>query len=408
MKRYVKLIVITALVVITIGTYYINLSMEMEKYPKLVIKHKSGDKAEADDLIVHGEIEDEQNYVFTKVTTEGTFYERTWSYLDVVKQTDTSSYIKQLQKDYRGFMRGKEVTKNQYYEDTNVLAYVNMVSDYSFTGNGQWIYTFEVDVLDKVSKNRQRFDVLIPDSDKYNYLYIQGVQVMDGQIKIMTTNDIEVTSEPYYITRDELHLYSVSLKDGEIIQDEVVDNVKDLDPELYVSTYVIENKNQTEVSEYMVYSTDIFKEITDDEGFYEEEMIEQKITAYNLKTNEQEEINLAKEYGEEIAPEMLSDSTLYLSRRVDQNIELIGYNLKKQAVDIKQSFELPKDDELEFFFTLNKDKIYILQQTDPKEINYNIIVANIKTGDILYEGTVEPEKNIKQTYNLRLSYLQVD
>src|SRR5699024_7798202 len=118
---------------------------------------------------------------------------------------------------------------------------------------------------------------------------------------------------------------------------------------------------------------------------------------YNLETNEREIIELPKDYGAEAFPELLRGSIVYFSKEEDNEIEMIGYDLVSKQIVTKQTFDLQKgEDDLFLQFAFMNDKIYIVQQLREGEADTAIMIANIQTGEILYEGSVELADSSKQ------------
>lgn len=408
MRKYWKLITITVLVILTLGAFYISSSLESLKYPDLFIKHKSGDATEVENVSVSAALKDGEKNVYTNITSEGTTYSLNMSYLDLIKGADQSAIMKRLKKEHYNFMRGKSDMENQYYEDEHLLAYVNMRSDYGASGYGQWRYSFEVDVLDKASNKTSAFKVSIPDNEKFNYVHIQRIQIIDGQIKVFSTNDLITRDDQHNVSRTELHLYSISLKDEEMIRDDRISDTDEINPSYSVSTNLLSNNEKTKLNKNVVYSVDINEETMTDDGYQEYKMRDQQLIAYDLSTNEQKKIELPDKYGDDVMPEFQSGNMIYFSHENEGKLELHAYNLESEKIEGKQTFDLlSKDDKETSSYVFNDNKIYQMHQLKADEIDTTIIISDIKTGDVLYEGSIAIAKASKNKYDIEMMYLEV-
>lgn len=408
MKKYWKLITVTALIVLTLGAFYFNSSFAATKYPEFVFKHKSGDEKEIENVAISSEIIMGQTNIYAEITPEGTNYMQNISYLDLIKENHQSVLIEKLQKDHRNFMRGKSDVETQYYEDDTVLASVNLKIDYDISGYGMSDYLFEIEVLDKASNNTTKFETEIPDNERLNHVQIQRVQVMDGQIKVFSANQLEQNLDEDFIYRDELHLYNISIKNQNLVRDDVVLEVDDFDAKYSVSTNVINSNEKTRPNKDIIYTLNISEEAMTDEGFNESIMIDQQLIYYNLETNEQKKIVLPKEYDDKCYPELLSGDLIYFSKEETEGIKLIAYNIVSEKVEDEQTFSLPAEESEEMInYTFDNNKIYMMQQHETSKVDTDIMIADIKTGDTLYEGSVEVEKDSQEKYDVEMSFLEL-
>lgn len=391
MKRYWKLVTLTTLIVVIIGTLLIQKSLATSDFPEFVIKHQSGDQEEVKPLIISGDyVLDEATYMYTEISDEGTSYRNNESsYLYLLKEDYLQPEMKHLIKNYRSFMRGKhEEQIHSFFEDQHVLAYVDLKSEYLSTGVHQWSYTFGIEVLDKETKNKTKFDLAIPEVEKYDYLNIQAVQLINDELKIMTVNNFINNNGQF--SRDEIHIYTVDLDTQKIVSDEAIDvTTTELASNQWHSMYGVHKGGDIGPNKYFVFISEKNEEIVL-EDHYDYQMVDSQLIVYNLETSEQESIELPKEYGAEVYPELLSGSIVYFSKSEDHEIEVVGYDLESGQIETKQTFDLLEDEGDSFTqFLFMNDKIYIVQQLYEGKADSMIMIGDIQTGDILYEGIVE-------------------
>jgi hypothetical protein len=400
MKRYWKLITVATFIVLTIGTLYMQISLANSKYPEFVIEHKSGNKEELKPLTIIGDyVVDDATYIRTEISAEGTTYRNNpSSTLYFLSDNYLAPEIQRLKKDYRNFMRGKQEQIDLFFEDQNVLAYVEPNSEYLNTHNGQWSYSFEIDVLDQKSKERTKFEISVPEEEKYDYVYIQGMQFINGELKIVTVNDFNTTigqSE-----NAEIHVYTVDVDAQKIVNDDVIDvTTTALETNQWIDIYTINDGANIGPNKYVVFAIDVSEETYTDDGGYNYELLERQLIAYNLETNEQMTIELDGELGEEIYSELLSGATIYLSKEEGNQFEVMTYNLENQKMETKQTFDVPNIGEsLPRIFTLVNDKVYMVHQQYEGRVDSSIMIGDVLTGEVLYEGLIElPDSSKDQT-----------
>lgn len=120
MKKYWKVIVVIAIAVVGIGTFYVNSAISVSKYPEFVIKKQSGDETEIKSLVVEGTYSGSVLNEGLKITADGSRYESDSSFIDLFKGYNPP-LIEQLQEEYRNFMRGKSGDISAFYEDKQFL-----------------------------------------------------------------------------------------------------------------------------------------------------------------------------------------------------------------------------------------------------------------------------------------------
>src|SRR5690625_250149 len=286
MKRYWKLIIVTTFIVAVIGTLLIQTSLATSGYPEFVFEHKSGDQEEVKPLTIIGEyVADDSTYIFTKISNEGTSYQNSQSsYLNFLQKDYLQPEMNRLIKDYRGFMRGKhEKPIYLFFEDQNVLAHVDLKNEYVFTSDRQWSYSFEVDVLDQKSKSKTKFELAIPEGEKYAYLDIHGVQFINDELKITTVNELNTNTEQSH--HAEMHIYTVDLDTKEIVSDEVINfTIGQIDDDQWLNIYTIDYGEDIGPQKYIVSTIEITKETYVNDRYHHYGILEQQLIAYNLET----------------------------------------------------------------------------------------------------------------------------
>src|SRR5690625_3643108 len=127
MKRYWKLITIATVIVLTIGTFYIQSSLAKNKYPTFSIKHQSGDETLVENVTIHGTYNEGDVWIGNiGISIEGMTEHNQFSYLDMLTGKYLDTEIKRLQKEHRNFMRGKGEDTSLFFDDKDTLAFVDI------------------------------------------------------------------------------------------------------------------------------------------------------------------------------------------------------------------------------------------------------------------------------------------
>src|SRR5690625_7815689 len=92
-----------------------------------------------------------------QLTAEGSHYSREASYVDQINGDYQPFLIKQLQKEYRHFMRGKTNEPSAFFENEDTLAYGGINYEMGTLGTGAIDFTFNISVLDKKENETNSF-----------------------------------------------------------------------------------------------------------------------------------------------------------------------------------------------------------------------------------------------------------
>src|SRR5699024_1183548 len=160
MKRYYKLISLSLFNIDVWAGFFIQSIPASGNQPEFVIKTQDDQKKLGHHLVVSGEYSNNDNISkFLTISEEGSDYFSDRSYLYQKEMLYANPGAEQLIKDYRNFMRGKGYDLKSFYQDDTTLAYVEIDSDINFRGYESINPSFQVDVLDKETKDRTTFEL---------------------------------------------------------------------------------------------------------------------------------------------------------------------------------------------------------------------------------------------------------
>lgn len=409
MKRYLKLISLVTIIFLAIGTFYIQESLANKKHPEFFIKAKTGDVKEIETLSLSATLNN--NYALS-IDQNGSIYERPLSYLDALQLDDkyTTKEVKKLIKEQRNFMRGKNRSPVLYFDDEQTLAYVDINVDFKYDAG--WIndYTFEISVLNKDTNKKTTTDIKIPNTNDYESIWVQGVQVIDDNLKIVTANDTRDDTINYQ-TFTHIHVYTVSLDTMTITDEKKLGIDKELSHNERFDTKSIFNGDDIGKKEHIGFISEQFKIQPGNDGYNQVETVERKFLIYNFKTGEQTILELSDEYEHSYNAEYMNENILYLSQRTDDAFEVVTYDIVEQEVKTEQVFDLPVELASNGLnIKMDKDKVYIYSYYSPPNLDAILFIGDVTTGDILFEGTIEPvkEDQLEKDYELAIYSLTFD
>jgi len=396
MKKYWKFTSILAVIVLSIGTFYVNSAMSATQYPDFVINKKSGNAEEIKSLVLEGGYHEGNSMNYTnnhlKITHDGSDYRNGSSLLDLVIGRP-APMIQELQDEYRNFMRGKGQNLDSFFENNKILAYADV--KYKIGSSTSRDFKFAISILDKEDGNATSFTIKVPDSSVVEYIYVEDVQVFDNELKIITHNYTS-ENEKYF---NEKHIYTLDISTGAIKNNETIFSIPDQNDK-HIDARLIKT-NLKKANENLIFlinqSEIIHHEESDMEGEASRELI-----SYNLKTNEQKTI----EFPESLKEHQISfcdGLTIYFSKLSEQNLIVTTYSIVDNQI---KEFTTPisnKESNTEPAIIVVKDgKLYVTTQLTNLTTKASIAVFDEKTGETLYEGEVERKNSPKDMEEFEL------
>ncbi|SEQ73604.1 hypothetical protein SAMN05216232_3194 [Virgibacillus subterraneus] len=415
MKRYWKLIAITSIVVFTVGTFYINSALSANSYPEIVFEKVSGNEEELDSVIING------NYRIgrygtgesVQATAEGSTYRGELSFFERM-QGMYSPEMSQLQDKYRNFMRGKNGVVSSYYNTKDTLAYVDIINQR--LGNSPSEMEFDIEVLNKESNETISFNVPVPNRAMYMNVHVEDVQMIGGELKVVTQNNLKQTGGGF--GNNELHLYSFNLSKKNINGEEkfaAVEQNNNNNMRKHIGS--IRDSDALSAHKNIVFSINKENIGQKPEGNMAGEVKEadngnQQYFAYNLETGEKKALDFPKKHQDKEV--MVYDgSILYLMGESEDGREFALYNTESKSME--DVFVIPSQstESIKFGVQSNVEisdgKMYVLNTThnDENDAPSTIMVIDAKSGDILYEGKITTKEPTDKEYRLAVYGMEI-
>ncbi|MEC5424549.1 hypothetical protein QGM71_13695 [Virgibacillus sp. C22-A2] len=407
MIRYWKLISIVSVIVLAIGTFYIQSAVALSNYPRFVFQKISGDEEEVENIKLQGSYHDEgMQDGNLHITSDETVYYNELSFLERLGGVNQPSRITRLREEHRNFMRGKDRDLSMLYDDESMIGYANVAAGPFGSGNRD--FEIKVEVLDKKSNSTTKFTVDLPEKERYRYVYVEDVQIVNGEMKVITRNySYETNSD-----NTEMHLYSLDIGGQKVVGDDVLITSS----ESYVggawsAVEFLDETHNLSSSKYIVYNINHWKDVQEKEGNYYQEKAGSEISAYHMETGKHIQFELPEEISQANYKASVDGSIIYFSIGTETGFEVIAFNMDRQKEESSQRLEItrPIVDIEEDLIKVKDGKVYISSSNKAPDRESNISVIDLESGKLLYEGFIELEKQqSNRNYSLYIHQMIVE
>ncbi|MGE7945032.1 hypothetical protein ACQKNB_23565 [Lysinibacillus xylanilyticus] len=387
MKKYWKTILISLIIVTTIGSYYIQQAMASKKDVSFKIETTNGDKGEIDNLILQASYQNGDIHRWLQITKDGSTNQISRTFFrDLVEAHEPLMFQKYMQ-EYRNFMRGKVLNPGQYFEDEDRLIYTTFQSNGRDKGLGN-LFTLQIDTLDKKTNDSSSFEINMPDQVRYDYINENDVYVENGKIKILATS--------YLNGEEELHIYTVDENKKELEQDSILAKLES-EERARASIHILNDYNKVQNENYILYMDEKYKYLDDGER----ETISSKMYLYNYLNNEVKELTIPAELKPYMKSMILHGTDIFIPVHSAIGLELKRYNIEKKQWEEHLNIKYPSiaNDEEAPFLQITDDKLYLVSRVSD---GHFFFIGDLRTGESLYEGKIinENKENRDADYSL--------
>lgn len=374
MKKYWKIITLSAIIVLSIGTFYLHSAVSAMTLPQFEIKKQSGNETLVHTVVINGQYLLGSKNRSVTITTKGSTYDD--QLFGTVRLGNHGPIIKQLIKNHRHFMRGKALNVSYYFENQKEIAYA--IIDYTNTLRRRKPL-LSISVLNKKGGRSQSFKVPIPNSAIYKYIAVQDVQWIKGTMKICTINERSSTAE------EEVHVYTIKKK--QLISDRTILSVPSKVKGGFASIGFSEETNPTQSHKY-----EILERQDEIQKSGKQNTVERHtLFAYNLKTDVTNKIPKSRKFIDIANPmptQEISGSTLYLRSPDEKNVTLTPYDLSNGSFGQSVRIPFPSDEtsrppEVK----IHHHDVYVMFYVKGKPAAM-MTVTDLQSGKVLYKGKV--------------------
>ncbi|QBP42205.1 hypothetical protein [Paenisporosarcina antarctica] len=384
MRKYWKSTAIITVIVLSIGAFYVNSAMSATQYPAFVIKKQSGNVEEIKSLVLEGGYYEGNslNYTYThlKINSDGSEYREGSSLIEqLIGQP--SPFIKEMQETYRDFMRGKGQNIDSFFENDQFLAYADV--KYKFNVSESSDFKFAISIFDKDNGNTASYNIKVPDSSVVDHIFVEDVQMVDNELKMITSNTIR-ENDKYY---NDKHIYTINVSNGKIISNEVIFSIPDSQEELQSDAQLIQT-DPKQANEHLVFLKTESKFIPQEESD-RIDVLSKKLVSYNLKTKEINTIELSENLKDKQVS-FFDGSTIYFTEFSEQKLVVTPLSIENNQAGSEFTIQLSNasSNEEPPIIIVKGSKLYAINQILNLKTKASVAVVNVKTGETLYEGEV--------------------
>ncbi|MEW9052080.1 MAG: hypothetical protein AB2392_13055 [Neobacillus sp.] len=399
MKKYWKFTSIVVLIVLSIGTFYVTSALSAEQYPEFVIQTQTGDEKEIDSLVLEGAYAADTstgNYRGTNVeiNEEGSSY-KNHSFLDrVIGQPPT--LVKRLQDEYRTFMRGKNSQVQSYFENEQYVAYA--AENYQH-GTLSTRFFLDLSVLNKEDGKIDTFTLEIPDGKELDYFYVEDVQMVEGELHVITQNAVRMIRDQL---NHEEHIYTIDVAGQKISSHEAIIQVPEEQEDLRSNIQIVQT-SPTQAHEQLIFVKTDWRIFEDAESI-RDEVASREVYSYDLRTKETMKIDVPNLPLDENQLSYFENSTIYFMNLDGQELVVTPYSLVDHQVGKQSRIQLSGVEGLMHGHTtiVKENKLYLVSPQMTPTIDADVIVADIRSGDILFKGQLAMKDASEEKGNFEL------
>lgn len=387
-KKYSKLMIMSAVMLITWIVYYVNIQNLTDSFARFEFKTIEGDDSLIESIVMKGDMSTSYfTYEPFVLTKNGTLYFRETSLIDRFGDYYKSEKVKQLQEDYRQFMRGKNETVNSYATTEEKVVYADFIySDFGFNPE-----KIKIETYDRRSKEKKQAIIDVPELMTYSYIE-KVIPAKDGVYVIVESYISDHRKDTHEV---EWYIYFYDFTNEVAHEPMIVDS-----GEIYAYNNLLEVfvDNENDPRELIITAGYIDYEIVDHEDGafesaaeeYEQEVVEivgaKKI---NLDTKEISDINMKdKKIGIPIAYN--GEEIIFVDKNKGE-IYFSTYHIKTN--EVKERVTVPVDIDYFSYWDFNNsisknNHVYTLLNAELSD-KIMLLVFDEDEMKLSYKGTIE-------------------
>jgi hypothetical protein len=380
MKRYWTSILLVPVIVLCIGTYYIQAAAF--GLPQFVIEKQEGDENAADGVDLSGQYGgSNRSSEPLNIGLQGSEYVNEKSFFERLSPYWGSEEVKRLAEEYRDFMRGKRGPQS-FYEDDGLLAYVNVKED-NLPGTGRVNYRFEVSSQDKKNGRSSSYEVAVPNGNRYGMVQVQDVQATQGQLKVVTQNFMKNNGQT------EIHLYSLDEVNRQTPADRTLWKQPPGSADTDTNISAVYETDWVHANPYSAFLVSQYQRNKTDQSGSEAKKTGSQLLIFDIRTGEEVKLEsqeirdfLSGDWEMKQGGISIQGDNLYLAKNGGNGFNVIRWSIP----DAKLSMQEIRSDSVTYSI-LKNDRFYMLTRRNPKELP-SLVVADANTGSVLFKGTV--------------------
>ncbi|MEK5037543.1 hypothetical protein [Sporosarcina sp. FSL K6-3457] len=391
MKRYWKVISICLITILVIGTFYIQSSLATSNHGKIEFEKVSGDEDELQNIMLIGNFlpDDSNLYQRLQITNEETIDSTNLSFFQRLSKAGTPDLLEDLVEKHKHFMRSKELIPNYFFEDEQIVAYVNIKNS-----NKQQMkeLTFDIEVLTKQSEEVTAFQVDVPQKENNYSMNVVDIQVINNDLKIITRGG----------NREELRVYTIDRNTQKLVSDEMITAVPVVENSWSDLSIIDDTFYSIGKQKYLLIKIEVFDRNSPYRDDGKRHAVVDELILYDTENNQAKKIDKPSEMVESMdSSSAIYDSTIFIPSQTANSVEVHQYDIENDKWGEILSFDLSdtKDNERGFHTQIVNGKLYTIRDTDH---GHTIVISDLQTGKSLYQGKLKVTNQGEVQKNYRL------
>lgn len=388
MKKYWQLLVLSAVIVVAISTYYIQGASALKLPTPVALETVAGDEGEVDSLVMRAALYDDYIGHSFYLTKDGVIDGEEQHAFAQSLRPYRSPIIHRYVTDYRSFMRGKNYEVAGFVESETHVTNVMGKEEISKIHKGEPI-TYVVSTLDKATQEATSFEVAVPAAERYSWHQVFDVYRADGQIKFLVEGYFEQGGS-------DLQLYTVDEKSQQLIQSDTLAHLMAKSNQFAeISIYTPATPLGNE--QYYLYDSRLREY---DEG-KTPRVTERHL--YHIATGEVEKLQLPMASPSHL---FLQGNEIFAFTQKASGLELYRYSIEEKQWQEPVTVEFTEDIALDSGMSLqqHENKWYVVTEVVSGQKLY---VFDEQSGAVLYEGqfVLEGYEKLASPYDLYIEQM---
>lgn len=368
MKKYGALLIVLVIIIATLGTHYALLASASNKNA-VTFEMLSGDERYLDELIIEGYV-DSTDYYSRVLIKDG----ETKHLQNSVFDRQMGLTYERLIDAHKGFMRGKILNANHYYEDEERLIYVKEPDDIWQLAPGDDL-PYAIEILNKSDNSVTAFTVNNKLVQPAQWITLEQVKLIGNELKL-------VSKYVKAMGNEEVHLLIIDLKSKQLKNDIVIETVQSNDKINKNIGFYYQYYHLGPVK-YLVHHVSEYKVRSE-----QAKLLSQQFKALDLATNEVTEIEMPEQiFGDEYRIVVLGHQ-LIAATIIDGAVVINRYNIGQQQWLAPITLEAPSKvlERVIFNLQILNDKLYVIAQVAEGQL---LTIVDAESGESLYSGLVK-------------------
>jgi len=378
-----------------IGTFYIQSSLATSNHGKIDFEKVSGNEDELQNIMLYGNfLPDHSNlYQRLQITNEETIDSTNLSFSQKISRLGVPYYLDELVKKHKNFMRSKELTPNQFFEDENLVAYAHIRNPYDLPKKD---LTFEIEVLTKQSEEITAFQVDVPQKENYGRMQVVDVQVIDHELKVIVRGE-----------RTVLRVYTFDMNKQKLVNDDTIASIPPVENRWSDLSIINDTYYSIQRQKYLLIKIEAF----DNESRYSDgkpNLVVNEFIVYDIENNQSKKIVRPNDIvGSMDDSSAISNSIILIPSRTANGVEVSRFDIESEKWGETLSFDLSdmKDAEAGAYSKIMNGKIYTFYTTNH---GHTIVIGDLQTGKSLYEGKLKVTNQGAEQKDYRLYIYQIE